>query len=243
MQWYPSAFSRRISALLTITICSAIALVVLFASPPAMSQVVGQTSAPPDNIFSRWFKPQTAQPAVSAPAAAQPEPRVRRPRISKTRKRPKPVAPVAEKSAPAEQEPAAPLQAPAPAQEKIAESGWPVAAASVGTAMITPLTIKTVREQLEPEPETLLVSENELSEIDRAARLAHAEASPQESLASTDGSGAIENDPADQVQVSGMKEAVKTMLEAAGLQVAWVEPVLLMIAGALAGLAASRAFV
>jgi hypothetical protein len=242
MQWYPSAVSRRVSRL-TFTICSAIALVVLFAAPQAMSQVVGQTAAEPENIFSRWFRPQTAQPAVTAPAAAQPEPRARKPRISKARKRPKPAPPVAEKSAPAEKEAVAPVQAPAPEQEKIAESGWPIAAATVGTAMITPLTIKTVREQLEPEPETLLVSENELSEIDRAARLAHAEASPQESVATTDGSGAIENDPAEQAHASGMMETIKAMMQAAGLQVAWIEPVLLMIAGALAGLAASRAFV
>jgi hypothetical protein len=236
MSRYTIAVSRTLSALLTGAICSAMALLVLFATPEAMGQGVRQDTATPDNgnPFSRFFRMPTMQPAAAAPATTQPQQRVRKPRISKARKRPKPVA---EAPAPADKQPAAPVQTAAPANETIADSAWPIAAASVGTATITPLTIKTVREQLEPEPDVVLVSENDLSEIDRAARLSHAEAVTPDPPVETDGSSATESDTADQARVFAMNESIKAIMHAA-----WLEPVLLMLAGALAGLAAGRAF-
>jgi hypothetical protein len=219
--------------LLTLTICCAVALtLLLFTAPVAMSQAAGQLTPTPDNPFSRWFRlPSTAAaPAATAPATAQPVQRVRKPRITKVRKRSKAVATAPQPEPVAEQ--------PAPQQEeRVADSGWPNAEANLGTAMMTPLTIKTVREQLEPEPETLLVSENELSEIDRAAQPAQAATAPPAPSASTDGSGAIENE-LEQAHVFAMGETMKAMMQSA-----WIEPALLMLAGALAGLAASRLIV
>ena len=246
MPTYRRAISRRGSALLTGSIYGAMVLMVLCAAPDAMSQSAGQsttiqntTGADDRNPFSRFFRMPTVQPAAAAPAETQPQPRVRKPRLSKIRKRSKPVA---EKSAPVVKQPTAPVEAAAPVRQALAESGWPRAADHVGSAMIAPLTVKSVRQQLEPEPEALLVSENELSEIDRAARLSHAEAATQEPMAATDGSGAIDNDPADQARALGTNESVMATIPAAWMQTAWLEPVLLMIAGALAGLAAARAF-
>ncbi len=233
--------SRRVSALLTGSICGAVMLMVLCAAPDAMSQSAGQNPAPPNatgqddrNPFSRFFRMAPAQPAATASAETQPQPRVRKPRMSKTRKRPKSVA---EKSAPVAKQPIAPSDTDATIDRTVAESGWPRAIDHIGSAMIAPLTIKTVREQLEPEPEPAFVSDHDLSDIDRAARLSYAEAATPEPTAATDGSGAIENDPAEQARVFAKTETIKSWMQSA-----WLEPVLLMIAGALAGLAAARAF-
>ncbi|MGV3635745.1 MAG: hypothetical protein ACO1NY_15460 [Pseudorhodoplanes sp.] len=210
-----------------IIICCAVTLALLFTVTDAKSQSAGQATAAPENPFSRWFRlPATA----AAPAAAQPAQRVRKPRIASSRKRTKPVAAVPQPVPEAEQ--------PAPQrEEQVADSGWPNAEASVGAAMITPLTVKTVREQLETAPETQLVSENELSDIDRAAPSPKAATVPPAPSASTDGSGAIEKD-AEQVHVFAMGDTIKVMMRST-----WTEPVLLMLAGALGGLAASRLFV
>ena len=197
--------SRRISAMLSCSTYGAVALMLLFAAPEAMSQSAGQNTAAPNttgpddrNPFSRFFRLPTAQPAATAPAETQPQSRTRKPRISKARKRPKPVA---EQSAPVGQQPAAPVDAAAPVHQTVADSDWPRAADHIGSAVIAPLTVKTVREQLEDQPEAELVSEHEFSEIDRAARLAQAEAVSTEPPEATDGTGAIENDPAEQVRV------------------------------------------
>jgi hypothetical protein len=224
------AVSRRKSGWLTFAICCAMTLALLFTAPDAMSQAAGQPNAAPENPFSRWFRPPSAEatPATTAPATAQPVQRIRKPRIANARKRTKPVAAIPQ--------PALAEEKPVPQPEQpVAESGWPNAEANVGTGMITPLTVKTVREQLEPEPET--VSENELSDIDRAAPPSQAAAVSPAPAATTDGSGAIENE-ADRAHVFAMGESMKAMMRSS-----WTEPVLLMLAGALAGLAASRLFV
>jgi hypothetical protein len=241
MPTYRRAVSRRVSALLTRSIYGAVMLMVLCAAPDAMSQSAGQNSVTANatgqddrNPFSRFFRMTPAQPAATAPAETQPQPRIRKPRLSKARKRPKPVA---VKSAPAARQPIAPSDTAATAHQTAAESGWPPAADHVGGAMISTLTVKSVREQLEPEPESALVSEHDLSDIDRAARLAHAEAATPDPTTATDGSGAMDNDPAEQTRVIAKNEIIKSWM-----QTAWLEPVLLMIAGALAGLAAARAF-
>lgn len=219
------AVSHRTSGLPTVAIYCAVAIALLFTAPDALSQAAGQTTPAPENPFNRWFKPPST---AAAPAPTQPAQRIRKPRIAKSGKRAKPVAAVAQSVPSAE----TPIAKPG---EPVTESGWPNAEATLGTAMITPLTVKTVREQLEPEPETLLVSENELNEIDRAAQPAQL-TSPVRP-ASTDGSGTVEND-ANRAQVFAFGESMKAMTQSA-----WTEPILLMLAGALAGLAASRLFV
>ena len=104
--------------------------------------------------------------------------------------------------------------------------------------MIAPLTIKTVREMVEPEPRPSPVFENELSDIDLAAPPRVAERrSLVPVVASTDGSGATEHDVTERASAFTIGETIRPMMQSV-----WLEPVLLMIAGALAGLAAARAF-
>jgi hypothetical protein len=239
MQRHRRAAARCASGLLTCVLCGFVALALLFSASEAMSQSAGQPAAAPDNgnPFARLFRlPSTAAP--QAAPEAQPVQRVRKPRISKVKKRPKPAA--AQQAASAQQRVPPPAEEPAAPQpvEQVNEPAWPNAEASAGgTTMITPLAVKTVREQLEPEPETPTVSENELSDIDRAAEPVLAEKETADSLATTDGSGAIETGAAERPRVLAMGDTMKAMMQSA-----WAEPVLLMIAGALAGLAASRLF-
>jgi hypothetical protein len=222
--------SRRVSGLLTCTICSAVALAFLLTAPAAMSQGTGQDTTAPDNgnPFSRWFRAPVAAPATAAPVAAQPTQSIRKPRVAKVRKRTKPVA---AQPAPADEKPAP------PAQEHAATSDWPNAETNLGAAMIVPLTIKTVREMAEPEPEAPLVFENELSDIDLAAGPALAEARLSAPQAMTDGSGATDNETAEQSGIIAMGETMKAMMQSA-----WLEPLLLVLAGLLASFTAVRAF-
>jgi hypothetical protein len=233
MNWQQSTASRRVSSLLTCTICCAVALAILSAAPDARAQDLSQNTpaaAASSNPFSRWFG---APSATATPAATQPVQRVRKMRVAKSKKR---TAPVAVQAAPAQEQSAPPAQAAPPAQQQTAESGWPNAEANVGGAMIAPLTIKTVREMVEPEAPVVL--ENEISDIDRAAQPAIAAASESPaSAASTDGSAAIENDVMEQTRVLAMGETMRAMLQSA-----WFEPILLMLAGAVAALSAARVF-
>ena len=222
--------SRRVSRLLKCTICSAVALAFLFIAPAAMSQGTGQDTAAPDNgnPFSRWFRAPVAAPAAAPPATAQPAQSIRKPRAAKVRKRTKPVA---AQPAPAEEQPAP------QAEKHVATSDWPNAEANLGAAMIAPLTIKTVREMVEPEPQPPLVFENELSDLDLAAGPALAETRSLAPVASTDGSGTMENDATERPSVYAIGETVKAMMQSA-----WLEPLLLVLAGALAFSAAGRVF-
>lgn len=205
------------------------AIAVLFISPAAKTQ---DTNAPnPENVlvmpsragtlFSRWTTAPTAE------AAARNAKRAQNVRGAKTKMR----TPDADQPAPAA---SASSAAPAASQAS-AEPSWPNASANVGGAMIAPLTIKTVREMVQPE--TPLVFENELSDLDLAAPPALAEARSPAPSATTDGSGAIENDATEQARVFAMGETMKAVMQSA-----WLEPVLLMLAGALAALSAVRLF-
>ncbi len=254
MPWHRRKFSRRVSAILTCTICCAAALVLLFTAPSAMSQSAppAAAAAAPDNgnPFARLFRlPSSNPPPAAAPAVAAQQPqRVRKPRAAKVRKRSNPVA---AQAAPAETQPAPQPQQVTAAPEQVAPSDWPSAASSVGVgaATIAPLMLKTVREQIEPEPETPIVSENELSDVDRAAEPALAQApTPERPVGTepatatertivTDGIGTVETDPTEQTRVFAMNETLNALMQAA-----WLEPILLMLAGALAGLAARRMF-
>lgn len=248
MQGHRRAVSRRISGLLTCTALLAIALTVLFAAPDARAQGVQQNAAPvSDNPFSRWFGSLTTTTPAAAPApvVTAPAPQRVRKRIAKPRKYTRPaVAQTAPaRAAHAQVTSAEPMQE-TPAQEQAAavqpqsaEQEWPSAADNLGAPMIVPLTIKTVREMLEPEPQ--LVSDNEVSDIDRAAEPARASASSRVHLASavTDGSGMIDSDATEHSRVFAMGETMKAVLQSG-----WVEPLLLMFAGAFAGFTAIRVF-
>lgn len=233
MDWQRRMIPRLISGGLTRSICVAVALTVLFAAPDARSHGAQPRTAPAtaatDNPFSRWFgRPAATPQAAAAPAAAaQPPQRIRKPRVSKSEK---PTKPVAAQPAPA-QEPSD------PPQQQVAEPDWPDAAANVGGAMIAPFTIKTVREQVEPEPDIPIVGENEVSDIDRAAAPALAASATPEPAASTDGSGATEKNATEQAHVFAMGETMKAMMQSA-----WLEPLLLLLAGAIAAFSAARLF-
>ncbi len=229
---------RAISRCLARSIYCAAALALLCTASDAVSQTAGQpTQATVENPFSRWFRPLSAAATPAAPATAQPAAPVRKPRIARVRKRAKSDT---ARSVPAGEQrarhgsvaqPVVP-ETDAPA----ADPAWPHAEDNVGRAMITPLTVKTVREQLEPAPEVLTVSENELSEIDRAAPSEAAGTTSTRHSSSTDGSGRLQN------EIEQDRVFANAEMKATSMRPAWLEPALLMIAGALAGLAASRLF-
>ncbi|MCC6889641.1 MAG: hypothetical protein IT536_14000 [Hyphomicrobiales bacterium] len=170
------------------------------------------------NNAGGFFRPwMTIPTAAAAPRSAQHPQRVR----AKTKTR---TAPVAAEAAVSEPQPA--------------EPAWPNAAATVGTATLIPITIKTVREMVEPAADNPLVFENELSDIDLAARPLLTQASAQTSApVSTDGRATTESEASEQPRVFAMAETVKTFTQSA-----WFEPVLLVLAGALAALSAVRLF-
>lgn len=166
----------------------------------------------------------------SAEAAPQTVQRPQRVRIAKTRKRTAPVVIARTTRA----EPVA-VQTAEPAG-----MSWPHAAGNVGLATIAPLTVKTVREMVEPGPEPALAFENELSEVDLAARPVMVAGASAEPLVpqSTDGRAIAESDAAaEQPRVYAMADAVKAITQSA-----WLEPMLLVLAGALAALSAMRLF-
>jgi hypothetical protein len=219
--------SRSVSSILKGAVFIPVAIAVLFVAP---ARTEDANIPNPENVlvmpggtgnpFSRWTATPTAE------AAARQAQRPQRVRGAKANVQTPPAA-----------EQAAPAAAAAPAASQSAEPDWPNAAANVGGAAIVPLTIKTVREMVEPAPEASPVSENELSDIDRAAQPALAQTRSHAPSATTDGSGVIESDAADQARVFAMGETMKAMMQSA-----WLEPILLMFAGALAGLSAARLF-
>ncbi len=236
MQRHRHHFSRPFSWLLTCTICIPIALTVVLAAPDASAQgLFQQTPAAPSTgagLLSRLF----GTPAAEQPAA-QPPPRVKKVRAAKRKKRPRPVA---AQPAPAKQQTAPAQQQSAPSQQESAEAGWPNAAANVGGPMIVPPTIKTVREMIEPEPETPVVVNDELSDIDLAAQPV-AEASPEPeatSPVSTDGLAEAEPDASvGETSVLAMSDTIKSIVE-----LPWLEPLLLAFAGMIATFSAVRLF-
>lgn len=230
MQRHRRAGARRVSGLLKHALCIAAALTVVCIAHDARSQGVTAQPAPAassSNPFSGWFgRSETAAPAAAAPAAQQPTQRARK-RISKSKKQ---TPPVVAEPAPADDQ-ATELQ------QQAAEPDWPNAAANVGGPLIVPLTVKTVREMIEPEPP--VVSENELSDIDRASQpeIAATSAPAPVTPPTTDGNGSIDIGEAEQTRVFAMGDTVKAMIQSA-----WFEPLLLMIAGAFAALTAVRVF-
>ncbi len=132
-------------------------------------------------------------------------------------------------------EAAAPEPAPQPAAP-----AWPNAEASAGTGTILPVVLKTVREMAEPEPEISLVYENELSDIDIAAKPLAAEpplpAQP-EAVDVTDGRAIGDDTDFLGDRFAAFAENVKSIGNAS-----WLEALVLALAGAIAAVTAMRVF-
>ena len=212
-----------------------VAIAALFASAPAAKTESARTetegaSAPnpqnvlvlrdrPAGMFSRW---------MGTPAATAATRTSQRPRGVKSKRR---TGPAAAQSQPAETQPGQPA--------------WPSPAATTGPAALVPITVKTVRELVAPPRDTPLVFENELSDIDLAAKpvLAATAATPATSSTaapSTDGRSYRDGDDVkigEQPLVFAMSESMRSITQAA-----WFEPMLLALAGALAALTAMRMF-
>jgi hypothetical protein len=219
MQWHRQPVSRSFCFIVKSAITVA-AMMTMLLTAPARTETEGAAGPNPDNVlvmpkpagslFVRW----TATPATAAEARKTkryPGSRSRKPR-----------------TAPAE---------PPAVEAQHAEPAWPNAAATAGQGTLIPMTLKTVREMIAPEPETPLVFENELSDIDLAARPALAATPSLPPPPSTDGRATWESEIADPSPVYAMAETMRTIAQSA-----WFEPVLLVLAGALAAVTAIRVF-
>ena len=222
MAWH----QRPVPWFLKGVLCVPVAMAVLFVAPAAKTETESANKPNPDNVlvlqrssaptFGRWVGPPAA-------AAATRTVRTQRVRISKPKKRSEPVAAQS-----------------TPAEPRAAQSEWPNAAATVGAAAFVPLEVKTIREMVAPDPQVSFVFENELSDIDLAARPLLL-ASPRSILpASTDGRSHPDSDDArmsEQPRVFAMADSVRSITQSA-----WFEPLLLALAGALAAISAVRLF-
>jgi hypothetical protein len=208
---------------------------ILFGAPPAWTQNEGVGAPNPENTFhsstvasyfSRFARPQTAQ---AAPRNIQRQ--TQRVRMSRAKK---PLEKPVEASAPqppAEADAAPPVS---PAFADTQEPSWPNAQENVGAAGLVPVVIKTVREIIEAESETPVVREHELSDLDLAARpVASRDELP---VAATDGRA-----DADEEWRGNRFAAFAENVKAIG-SASWLEPVLLVLAGAFAAAAAMRVF-
>lgn len=220
MQGHQRPVSRPVAFILKSTIAIPLAVAVLFLAPAAGTE---ETHGPnPDNVLvipksaSGGFGTWISSRAAAAPRSSHRTQRAR----TKTRIRTAPVAAAAAISEP-----------------QTAEPSWPNAAATVGAATLIPITVKTVREMVEPAPDATLVFENELSDIDLAARPVLSATPASSAAVSTDGRAMPESDVAEQPRVFAMAETMKTFTQSA-----WIEPVLLVLAGALAAFSAIRLF-
>lgn len=219
--------SRSVSSIFRIAIAVAGAMAVLFLSPAARTEPEGAGGHNPDNVlvrpngtsalFTRW----SAAPAAAAARTSQRQQRVRTARKVRS-------APAAPQPPAAETKPAAPA--------------WPNAEASAGNATLVPITVKTVREIAAPVPDTTIVFENELSDIDLAARPVLAATPAPPPAPSTDGRAAPESENTEPSPIFAMAVAWKSEIWKPMTQATWFEPLLLALAGALAALSAMRLF-
>jgi hypothetical protein len=221
MQRHLRPVARPVVFIVKSTLAIPLAVVVLFLAPAAGTEDSHGPNR--DNVLvipksaGGWLGPWTGSRAAAAPRSSQRTQRAR----AKTKMRAAPVATEAAASEP-----------------QIAEPSWPNAAATVGTATLIPITVKTVREMVEPAPDgAALVFENELSDIDLAARPVLTPTPASSAAVSTDGRAAPENAGAEQPHVLAMAETMKTFTQSV-----WLEPVLLVLAGALAAFSAIRLF-
>lgn len=197
------------------------AAVILLGVAPAFPQNEGAGVPESDNVlqlpslngtFSRWIRPPTAE---AAPRNHQNQ-RARAARATKP-------------ADAAAAEPAPPPVAPA----------WPNAEASAGTGAILPVVIKTVREMAEPEPEISLVYENELSDLDIAAKplAAQPPTAQPEAVDVTDGRAIGDDTDFLGNRFAAFAENVKSIGNAS-----WLEALVLALAGAIAAVTAMRVF-
>jgi len=198
----------------------------LLAAVPGMTQTEGPEVPNPENIFSRPTMAEgflrAVQPQSSAEAAPRAETKRQRMRNSSRAKVSRPDA-ISAQSTSTEQQ-----------QHGDTSRAWPNAEASAGTGEIVPVVLKTVREILELNSEAEVVHANELSDIDLAAG---PPALPI-ALAATDGSASRDaEEPAQANRFSAVMENVHGITHAR-----WFEPVLLMMAGAIAAVSAMRLF-
>ncbi len=197
----------------------AAAAILLGAVPAWPQNEAAQSPDPGNTLSSSPFAQFMAR--FSRPQIAQAAPRATRPQVPRARvSRPK--------------QPAALPQAAAPAEEPpTSRPSWPIAQESVGAAGLVPVEIRTVREMVGSETETSLVLENELSDLDISARPI---SRLDEPISSTDGRASAEE------QRSGNRiAAFAENLKAIGAA-AWLEPILLVLAGAIAAVSAMRVF-
>jgi hypothetical protein len=199
---------------------------ILFGAPPAWTQNEGVNQPNPENTFhsstvaqyfSRFTRPQTAQ---AAPRNNQQQ--TQRVRMSRAKK-------LVEAPAP---QPPPEAAAPPPASPE--SPTWPNAQENLGAAGLVPVVIRTVREMIEAVSETPVVQEHELSDLDLAARpVASRDELP---VASTDGRA-----DADEEWRGNHFAAFAENVKAIG-SASWLEPVLLVLAGAFAAATAMRVF-
>jgi len=221
MHWLVQLFSHRRRARKRVLI-GLTSTAILLGVPPAWPQSEGPDAPARGNVletssikgyFSRWVRPPAAE---AAPRSVYRQHRIR------TVKARRPA------------EPATPL----PVSRPVA-AAWPNAQDSAGTGKIIPIELKTVREQAEPEAETPLVYENELSDLDLAAQpLAIQPLQAQsEAIGETDGRASADDMDFHGNRFAAFAENVKAMGNAS-----WLEPLLLAMAGAMAAVAAMRIF-
>lgn len=215
MNWRNMTWRRM--TLRKLTCCIAIAGAICFGAAPAWTQNEGATLPNRDNAFTRSgasAKASRPTPPRTAHAAPRRDRHASRPRRSNI-----PVAAVAPQPA-------------APEAVEPAETAWPNAQDNVGAAGLIPVVVKTVREMVQPPPEAEAVHANELSDIDLAA----GPIERSERIASTDGRASVDEEPR-MVRLAAFADTMKTIGGAS-----WLEPLLLLIAGASAAAAAMRVF-
>jgi hypothetical protein len=200
-----------------LTGCIAIAGAICFGTAPAWTQNEGATLPNRDNAFTRsGLSAKASRPTTSRIAHAAP----RRDRHAARPRSPRnPVAAIAP-------------QPVAPELVEPAQTAWPNAQDNVGAAGLIPVVVKTVREMVQPPPENEAVHANELSEIDLGA----GPILRSERIAATDGRASVDEEPRI-ARLASFADTMKTIGSAS-----WLEPLLLLIAGAMAAAAAMRVF-
>lgn len=213
------ALRRRRHAIRVVAVAA-----VVFIAPPAWPQNEGTAAPNPENalnpsvvsnFMARFSRPQVAQAAPRTTQKHTPRMRASRARTPVAAQAPEPATPE-----------------PQPQQQ--AQPEWPNAQDNVGVAGLVPIEIKTVREMILSEPETPLVQENDLSDLDLAAR-------PVSRLDAmfdgTDGRANTDDTEPRGNRIAAFAENFKAIGGAS-----WLEPVLLVLAGAIAAVTAMRVF-
>ncbi len=198
---------------------AAVAAAIFFGAVPAWPQNEGATAPNPANAFARSGNTGSVAQHLR-PQAAQATPR-------RERHTPRVRAYSSRKSMAAAAAPPA-----APEVTESTEWAWPSAQENVGASGLIPVVVRTVREMVEPHPEMPAVHANELSDIDLAA----APVENRHRIATTDGRADADEEP------RGFRFAAFVENARAVGSIVWLEPVLLVLAAAIAAVAAGRVF-